>query len=768
MKKMIIMRTVAAVMAAVMVLALATGCKRDKGDSFEPPEFVFTSEFVSFPEDIIGVRNLVYAGDKIYFSAELVLDAEAYTYITKIFSMDLDGSNLNELTNYVAATLAEGAEGYVSIGMMLIDTAGDLWVSESGYMYRYNVPEDFEGEEEEKYQFYEDLGAINNVRKLDSTGAELFSVDIGALSGGNREDYMYISALNIDDSGNIYLGVVIGDSPSIFVLSNDGSLQFKLDTSNWINQLIRMPDGSIAISGYTDNGMALTKIDYTQRAWGNSVDLPSFLYMIYPGGDQYDLVYTNNSSLYGFNLETGESEKLLSWIDSDIISDNLDNITILPDGRVLCTNQSWDKVTGVSSSDLIILTRTPYADLPEKTVLSFATFWLDWNLRHAIVEFNRTNPSYRIQVFEYSEFSTDEDWQAGLTRLSAEIISGKVPDLLDVSRLPFKQYVARNVLEDLYPYIDSDPELNRSDFVESAFRAVEMDGGLYQLFTTFWINSLIGHPSIVGENMGWNMSEFKAVLDANPKADLPLGMWLTKEIFLQQSIMLSMDEYVDWAAGKVNFNNENFIQLLEFANTFPAEYDFDPDVYIDEFQLVSEGRQIMVSTSIANFDSVQMYRGLFGGDIVFKGFPSENRNGNSLSIDSGIAITTKCTDKEGAWEFIRTFLDKDWQLTNTWGFPTNKAAFNEKLKEAMTEDEDASYSMGWGNDMMFEIGAVTQEEADQIIALIDSVSGASGWDEALSNIILEDAKDFFNGISTAQDAARVIQSRASIYISEQS
>jgi ABC-type glycerol-3-phosphate transport system substrate-binding protein len=356
----------------------------------------------------------------------------------------------------------------------------------------------------------------------------------------------------------------------------------------------------------------------------------------------------------------------------------------------MVTNESWDRITGEHTFELILLTQTPYADLPERTVITFATIWLDWDIRSHIVQFNRTNPTYRIHVIDYTEFATEDDWQAGLTRLSTDIIAGKVPDILDVSNLPFKQYVARNLLEDLYPFIDSDPELSRSDFMESAFRAAEMDGGLHRVFSSFGINTVVGNPAVLGASTGWTMDEFLTVLNANPQADMPMGQWLTKDSFLQSIIMLSMDEYVDWAAGEVFFDTGGFAQLLEFSNMFPEDFEYDRDFYVDENELVAMGRQIMSPTGVGDFQTIQMYQAMYGGDIVYKGFPNENRNGNSLNINTSLSITTSSNNKDGAWEFIRTILTSDWQRSNIWwNFPTNKVVFNEKVEEAMREDEES-------------------------------------------------------------------------------
>jgi len=180
-----------------------------------------------------------------------------------------------------------------------------------------------------------------------------------------------------------------------------------------------------------------------------------------------------------------------------------------------------------------------------------------------------------------------------------------------------------------------------------------------------------------------------------------------------------------------------------------------------------EGRQIIRATSIDGFNMYRMYKALLGGDIVFKGYPAENRNGSSMQPGTSFAITTKCNDAEGAWAFIRTFLMDDWQYEHDWmGFPVNKNTFDRFLTDTMTRNNRSPESMGWG-DFSIQWKPLTEEEAELILALIDSLSGPAGRDEVILNIISESATSYFNGLSTAQDAIIVIQNRVSIYVSEQ-
>jgi len=68
------------------------------------------------------------------------------------------------------------------------------------------------------------------------------------------------------------------------------------------------------------------------------------------------------------------------------------------------------------------------------------------------------------------------------------------------------------------------------------------------------------------------------------------------------------------------------------------------------------------------------------------------------------------------------------------------------------------------------ISPLTQNEKNQFMEMLNSAAPLRENDDAftaLMNIINETASDYFSGQITAQDAARIIQSRASILISEQ-
>jgi len=647
---------------------------------------------------------------------------------------------------------------------MHVDSEGFLWVSEIRGLAGQD-PEDA------SYDFI--------LRKLDNTGSEIEVVDLSDLVG--RNDLLYVRALSIDDTGNIYL--VSGTD--IYILDNNGSLLFTLDNPDFLGDFVRFTDGRIAFPEWDfqqGRGIYLKIIDMERRSWGKIINLPSSvpnIQNIFPGFGEYLFIYNDRSFLNGFNAETGEHEALLSWVGSNLSSEDINAVLVLPDGRIAATRQPLIAPAGdLPAKELILLTISPadasssgasIAQQSDRIELLFATFDYDSSRRFAVELFNRNSDTHRITVVDYSQFNTDDDWTIGLTRLTTEIIAGNVPDILDMWYMPLHDYISKELLLDLYPFLDADPEVGRDSIVESVLNASEINGSLYRIVPSLYINTVLGDPSVLGDYPGWNTDEFVAVLDANPGADLPLGPYNDKMSFFIFAVRYNIDKYIDRDLGIAYFDSDDFIKILELSNTFPAEADHNSNEV--SHLLIADGRQIMHMWSIFSIVDYVVYREMFGGDLVFKGFPAENRDGNAFIPLSSLAITTSSAEPDAAWDFLRIFITEAYQRNQIiFGFPVNRVAFDERVEEYTRPFRGG---IGTSDGFQIEMDSVdgiilfTQEDVDRINDFVDSITRMHSDDRDLWRIVREGAEDFFNGRTTAQDAARVIQNRASIYLSEQ-
>ncbi|MDR2590649.1 MAG: extracellular solute-binding protein, partial [Oscillospiraceae bacterium] len=609
-------------LALMMLILLLAGCQTpdlddngskgnedSKGDDgsidFDMEGYVFLPDFFEISGDFREITHTYFTDDRIYFSTMGKRDETSNTYQERLFTANLDGSEIIELTAYNPFNFGNektDSYGLTYIQSMLVDIDGNIWVVEKGSLYEYDLPADFSGDDSEKAKYLIELDSYAKLKKLDATGVETFSIDLSAILSSD----LFVESFEVDNEGNAYVLLHYQNDYRVYVFDNTGKELFHLDGVDNSTNLIRLQDGSVAgvwISGGSFGNRYYKKIDLSGRRFNEEVELPSGTRQVFAGNRGFDFLIDNNKELYGFVIETDETVILFNWEDVKLSPSDTNNVHLLSDGRILGTERFLDFEAYEFITTFIMLSRIPIEDVPEQTTLTMVVFDIDRVLERAVAYFNRTNPLYNIQIDDYSRFATHDNPYAGLYQLTTEITTGKVPDILDIAGLPITQYISSGLLVDLYELIDADPEFNRDSFLSGVLRASEVNSGLYYVFQSFYINTIIGNPEILGDEMGWNMEEFLETLANNPDATSPLGESIYRRILLQDIIALSLGEYIDFTKGEAYFDRGDFKQLLEFAMTLP---EFHSSGTHNIQRSIESGRQIMyIAERFDNFKDLK-------------------------------------------------------------------------------------------------------------------------------------------------------------------
>ena len=194
---------------------------------------------------------------------------------------------------------------------------------------------------------------------------------------------------------------------------------------------------------------------------------------------------------------------------------------------------------------------------------------------------------------------------------------------------------------------------------------------------------------------------------------------------------------------------------------------------------------MLLDNVLRNFIRIQEHEAIFGGEISYVGYPrSDGECGSSFNVDNPIAMTTSCKDKEGAWSFLRQFLLPQELPRDTLGdifvsnaaFPVNRKSFETLLDESMKlnssngeEDRPPKGTVFDGSEgTLFDLTytPTTQAQYDQIMELYNAVTTVYTEDNALWEIISEQVQPYFAGDKSVDEAARLIQSRAELYVNE--
>lgn len=804
-------------LALVLLFGVLAGCSKNEAQTADDTkkteqsdtedktstQFAYQAQYFDLPEDIQWIGTSCVTGDTLYFTASIPdggtetytdENGEEYSYDTYsevIFRFDLDTGECVQLDNYVAEPVVENPDmpdgvtmnpdgsmqtfnSSTNIQTMAAGADGTLWLFRQTSRY---ADDGTEGD------------SISELIQLDAHGTLLRTIT--PVSDEETDDtdswrYTYIDSILSDDKGYVYTY----DHQTVNVYGPDGSFVFSKSGDELNGQICQLSASEVGMTTSSADGkMVFKQLDPETKDWGKETPVSSRAWNILPGNDVYAYFFMDNGNIFGERRDNGEVEKVVDWIACDVDSNsiNSDRFGFLSDGRIVAVTYEYSD-NGPSRQQVLVLNRVDAAAVTTKTELTLACLYLDYNLRSQIVKFNKSNPDYRIVVKDYSEYATDDDSNAGLTKLNTEIISGNVPDIIaNETEFPLAQYASKGLLEDLWPYIDADPEYSRDKLMTQPLNAAQTDGKLYRLPIDFGVTTAVGLGKVVGEYTTWTLADVNDALSKLPEGATVFNKYYTQAEMLKYCIAMNAENFMNWQDGTCSFDSDEFRALLEFVKPFPAEYDWQSDAeeYESDYTRLKNGKQLLYPTSISDFDSIYYMFATLDHDVRFIGFPREDgSSGNAFNASCTLSISTTCKDKSGAWAFIRSTLSDDYQ-ESIWNYPIVKSVFEAKAQEAMTQeyetdadgnqilDDDgnpipiSSGGMSYGNEPMIELYAVTQEQYDAVLALIDSTTTFVDYDQNVLDIISDEAAGYFAGSKTVEEASKLIQSRVSLYIQEQ-
>ena len=836
-------RIFALLLAALMIVGLFAGCskdgtkdpgKTDPGNSLidqtKPSQttakYAYKADYfdLAVPDGVQYVNQICAAGTTLYASVgmqgEEIVNSDPVTgetwsyYNTRLamLTIDPDTGTCTELTNLDLPQVPEGADGSVDCYNMIGSDDGTLWMLVNVYATQFDLPDDFDPETESRWDYPStDVGGSYLVH-VAADGSTIASIDLSDTNADDTEDGMSsnLSSFAVDAAGNLY----VSDYNNIYVLDAEGNVQFNLDGSQYNGSLYRLNAQQVGVMwyNYTDdvnaadeNGQYFVPIDLETKDWGEKVKLPPNVGSIFPGDDAYDFYYAYNNNIYGYAAKTDTKEKLVDWLACDVDTNNMSGYAMLSDSRVAALMQDWN--TDPTTYQLIVLHRVDASEIKEKKVLTLACMYLDWNLRSMIVEYNKTNDEYRINVVDYSEYATDDDYNAGVTKLTTEIISGSVPDIFLTSNLPIDKYAAKGVIADLNTFMDGGNGLSRDYFVPQVMSALEKDGKLYELPTSFSVQTAYALSSIASQYDTWNVAAVQDAMTQLQEGATVFSNGWTKNTALSNCLSRNLSAFVDWTTGKCEFDSEAFQQLLAFCNSFPAEtsdgdgaiaYASSADIAVDDAMWdsdatrITNGKQLMSTIGMYSFDSYIWNVYAIRDKITFTGYPTEDGSGSSFELQMPMAISSVTKYPDAAWDFVCSIIKKMNTIDENnyyYGFPISQAAFDAEMTDIMTEqyqlDENGeqvdwdgdgepdkairgSYeTMENGETVYKDVYALTQEDIDQILGVINSTRSVYDYDQEILDIITDEVAAYFAGDKDVQTTANMIQSRVNLYVQEQ-
>ncbi len=663
-------------------------------------------------------------------------------------------------------------------------------------------------------------GAVSRIYKVSSDGG-----NAEMIHESTKGEYEYIEKLGVGADGVIYALIntgenykmckydengesEVGDATSFmdaeggsadaFVVDKEGNFIFQYaeslkvadsslneksscNSENMIESIGLDSNGDVVVAtieyseDYESNEISARKVDVNTGKLSDKHKMDtstlSWENQLIKGDGGYDFFFMTGSALYGYNFDGDKTTKVADFNASSINGSYI-HLCWMDGIKTFYVSEydptTYDYIPGVKKFN-----KVDPSDYENKKVLTLVTIYGSANLTQAAIDYNNSQTENMVQVIDYTDSSDPEG------KFSADIAAGVKPDFLDVtpgvSDISINQYISKGMLEDLTPYIEEDEDVSASDILPTVYEAMKIDGKVYFVSPSTYIHTLVGKSSEIGSEYGWSYGEFKDYITSKPEGTRLFDS-SNKMDNLSSFYGPICSDFIDWKKGECHFDSQEFKDLLEVCNIGSNE-EMDWENTSSREEGIAKGEQLFVQGSLTAED-VSWDNQVFENDASYKGFPSMDQSGGRFEFSNAIAMTSDCSDKEAAWDFMKYLISEEYQgkyLQNLYAVPTRSDVFEEYLN-CLTATKDGTDKYGnkikvRNNSVDFDgvsikIKPLTNEEIDTYKKMIENSKGIWEPDKKVLDIVKEEAAAYFAGDKSVDDVCKVIQDRVTTYVNE--
>lgn len=406
----------------------------------------------------------------------------------------------------------------------------------------------------------------------------------------------------------------------------------------------------------------------------------------------------------------------------------------------------------------------------DQIILTLGACETPWELTNAVNAYNARNGKYYVEIVDYGQ--KYQDYDTAQERLKLDLAASKGTDIIWVGDLAADELGYAGVLADLNTYLT--PE-NREKYLTNILECARTGDALYEIAATFELAFIAGDGGKLGTETSWTMEEMLETFRANNKDANAFGSIGVNTA--QELVRYSIEDFVDWDAGRANFCKQEFYDILEFSRNKSGWVQGTKES-------VASGTQLAVRSGLANVTDIQYTNWLLGDAWVVKGWPCNQGTGVKVSFWNSFAISSYSQYAEGAWDFFEYYMTLDWledyavlypdlpqkTYASIHGLPLNRFVFEEVLEWSTVQryydtGEPIPFYFGEGSVPDFYANSAEDvERIREIAALADgrSLPGRS----FVFQIIDEEVEGYKTGGLSAEQTAEKIQNRVQLYLNE--
>lgn len=537
-----------------------------------------------------------------------------------------------------------------------------------------------------------DEGVMDSLSEDATTTYELSCVSMDgkeiwktAVEEPGDSEYFYIDSISVSEEG-----VFVNSSEGIDrYAAADGSFEdhvCRLKAEDMTGMLYVLPDGTVLMTDESSGtSLKVLRYDAGKDDFVQSLALPSALSgaTIFPGAE-YDLYLAAEDGIYGVHLGSDKVTPVVNFVNSDLDAQGVTRVIEAGDGKIAIQAYGTDV-----AQDTYLLEPVDPKDVKEKKQLTLGGYYIDYETRSQVIQFNKENEDFRITLVDYSQYDlADDSYEnpTGLSRMNTDIVSGNTPDIMLLSEyMPVESYISKGVFMDLTPLYEADPDIERDDFMQNIVEAFRTDGKMYVAVPGFSVTGVAGKAKYIGDGKDLTIAKAKEVGQSIGLEPSQLFGVMDRTSIFTSAIEFSGDQFIDREAHTCDFNNKDFEELLSFVKNFPAT--LNEEQYQDYYtQYLADKALLGIQYIGSAYDYYFMTRQLYGDvDVTVTGFPAAKNQGPSVAATMQLGISSSASDVDGCWNFVRRFLLPEYQMSMDSGLPVSRKAI-EAQGQAIIDD----------------------------------------------------------------------------------
>ena len=714
------MKKLSAILLALTMLFISTACERKKQRKENNSSQTVKVTQTSYSESPVNLGDNVYigltlekCGDMYYFFYK--------TYSEMIYLARID-SNFNVVDRYsICPDYGFGA---------------GICIREDGSFSVISVATDFVFEKDEygvitnhdKFIAEGDISLI--ITDYDSSVNIVNETEILEIEEYFDKASSFITGFYFYGEGkylfNFHSGLAVINSNGITedVRNYDELYMYRTGIDSDGNILVIAPFGITYLDGETAELPVGEKFDKSENLRGFDG--------IASGNGDFKNFFKKNDGIYGMT-DSGELVLVFDFSESMITYQDVSLFASCGDGQFITSKPE--------SNGLNLYIRRPddYTNNRE-TIEIWEIGGCSSHIKTMANQFSKSNDHYIADVTD--SISADA--------LRDAVLTGEVPDIAIFSPGgDVQSFLNLGTLEDMGKLMDGDKGISREDFMPNVLEAFEYDGRIYNLPIIFNIEMMIANRNVISsEYKNWTFDDFYRFHEKRPD-DMTLTYNFSPDILLYNSL----SQWINYDKHTCNFDNKNFIKLLNFCKDNQQEEFYEEESTSLGENIATLG--VYTSTGLYDVEYELLSLGLSPEETVFLNYPNSGGKG-MISYGSTFSVMSDSDCKDGAWEFLSYIYSDKYLLSaysNAMNF-VNKKAFESGIRSYIAANTNYDES-------------VIEKQAEEYVEYVKNCTVQLMDDYDIKDIINDEYNRFLNDQITAEECAQNLQSRIEILLAEQ-